>query len=79
MRLREQQAIDQLLSLYCFERSDLAVMNLPALSGRWEDDLFNPEVMKQAAKRLGLGATLGAAIGLGMDFAKAVSPWVPVP
>jgi hypothetical protein len=67
----EQRSIDQLLSLYRFDRNDVDVMNLRALKGRLEDDLFNPEVMKQAAKRLGLGATVGALIGLGVDVAMA--------
>ena len=67
----EQRSIDQLLSLYRFDRNDVAVRNLRALQGRLEDDLFNTEVMKQAAKRLGLGATVGALVGLGVDLAMA--------
>jgi hypothetical protein len=67
----EQRSIDQLLSLYRFDRNDVDVRNLRALKGRLEDDLFNAEVMKQAAKRLGLGATVGALIGLSVDVAMA--------
>ena len=41
------------------------------LAGRWEDDLFNPEVLKDAGSKLAGGAALGAAIGLGADVALA--------
>jgi hypothetical protein len=41
------------------------------LAGRWEDDLFNAEVLKNAGGKLAGGAALGAAIGLGADVALA--------
>ena len=41
------------------------------LTGRWEDDLFNAEVLKDAGGKLAGGAALGAAIGLGADVALA--------
>jgi len=41
------------------------------VSGRWEDDLFNAEVLKNAGGKLAGGAALGAAIGLGADVALA--------
>jgi hypothetical protein len=44
---------------------------LPGMSGRWEDDLFNTEVLKDAGGKLAGGAALGAAIGLGADVALA--------
>ena len=44
---------------------------MPQLAGRWEDDLFNPELLKDAGKRLGLGAVIGAGIGVVADVALA--------
>jgi hypothetical protein len=44
---------------------------LPGLAGRWEDDLFNREVLKDAGGKLAGGAAVGAAIGLGADVALA--------
>jgi hypothetical protein len=41
------------------------------VAGRWEDDLFNAEVLKNAGGKLAGGAALGAAIGLGADVALA--------
>jgi hypothetical protein len=41
------------------------------MAGRWEDDLFNAEVLKDAGGKLAGGAALGAAIGLGADVALA--------
>jgi hypothetical protein len=44
---------------------------LRVVAGRWEDDLFNAEVLKDAGGKLAGGAALGAAIGLGADVALA--------
>ena len=71
IRKREQVGADALLALYRFDRDDLEALASPALSGRLNDDLFNPEVLKLAAQRLGKGAAIGAALGLAADFAVA--------
>jgi len=68
---RTRRAIDQLLSLHGFDRSMLAAAELPALTGRWESDLFNPELLKTAGRQLGTGAAVGGAIGLAADVALA--------
>jgi hypothetical protein len=44
---------------------------IDGVAGRWEDDLFNAEVLKDAGGKLAGGAALGAAIGLGADVALA--------
>lgn len=68
---RTRRALDQLLSLHGFDRSMLAAAELPQLSGRWESDLFNPELLKQAGRQFGGGAVVGGAIGLAADVALA--------
>ena len=69
--VRGRAAQNQLLALHGFGSGTAEAENLPALSGRWESDLFNPEVLKSAGKRLGAGAAIGGAIGLGLDVALA--------
>jgi hypothetical protein len=66
-----RSSINDMLEVYGFlqEEADEAV--LPWLEGRWETDLFNPETLKEAGKRLGAGAAVGAAIGLAADIASA--------
>lgn len=68
---RLRAGVDSLLEVYAFRKdeADLAVM--PWLDGRWEDDLFNPEVLKQASVRLGTGAAIGASVGVVADLALA--------
>jgi hypothetical protein len=41
---------------------------LPLTDGRWDDDLFNAETLRQMGVRLGTGAAAGAAAGLGVDL-----------
>jgi hypothetical protein len=41
---------------------------LPLTGGRWDDDLFNAETLRQMGVRLGTGAAAGAAAGLGVDL-----------
>lgn len=64
-------AVAELLALYAFRPGDAELAELPALAERWEDDLFNPELLKQAGKRLGLGAMIGAGVGAVADVALA--------
>lgn len=68
---RSRAAQQQLMGLHGFGLASAEAADLPALSGRWESDLFNPEVLKAAGKRLGAGAAIGGAIGLGLDVALA--------
>ena len=71
VRRHARRAADELLSVYAFRATDAELAELPQLAGRWEDDLFNPELLKEAGKRLGLGAMIGAGIGAVADVAMA--------
>lgn len=71
VRARERECADTLLAIYRFDRDDLELSESPVLSGRLEDDLFNPEALKQVAQRLGKGAAIGALVGLAADLAVA--------
>lgn len=64
-------SLDDLLAVYGFNKEDAEDAILPALDGRWEDDLFNPEVLRDASIRLGTGAAVGGAVGLAADVALA--------
>lgn len=66
-----QRAVDALLALYAFRPGDAELAGLPALAGRWEDDLFNPELLQRVGQRLGLGAIVGAGVGVLADLALA--------
>ena len=69
VRQREQRCVEALLKLYAFRREDANAVDLPLLDGRWGDDLFNPETLKQLGVRLGSGVVAGAAAGAGIDLA----------
>ena len=71
VRRHARHAVDELLAVFAFRASDAEMNELPQLAGRWEDDLFNPELLKKAGKRLGLGAMIGAGIGAVADVAMA--------
>ena len=71
IRNQEQKCVNALLAIYRFDRDDIELRDFSLLSGRLEDDLFNPEVLKQTAKRLGMAATIGALVGLAADLAVA--------
>ncbi|AOE82749.1 GTPase/DUF3482 domain-containing protein [Pseudomonas sp. TCU-HL1] len=68
VRQREQRCVEALLRLYAFGQQDAATSDLPLLGGRWGDDLFNPETLKQLGVRLGGGMAAGAAAGAGVDL-----------
>lgn len=57
-----------LLDIYGFGQN-LTDVDAPAISDRWEADLFNPETLREAGKRLPVGALIGAGLGLGIDLA----------
>ena len=68
VRQREQRCVDALLRLYAFRASDAQAGELPLLDGRWGDDLFNPETLKQLGIKVGGGMAAGAAAGAGIDL-----------
>ncbi len=71
VRQREQRCVEALLTLYAFRTQDAAASDLPLLDGRWGDDLFNPETLKQLGVKVGSGIAAGAAAaaaGAGVDL-----------
>ncbi|GFM87463.1 GTPase SAR1 [Pseudomonas cichorii] len=68
IRQREQRCVEALLKLYAFRVQDASAADLPLLDGRWGDDLFNPETLKQLGVRVGGGVAAGAAAGAGVDL-----------
>lgn len=68
IRQREQRCVEALLQLYAFRRDDAQATDLPLLNGRWGDDLFNPETLRQLGIRVGGGMAAGAATGAGIDL-----------
>ncbi|WP_017938503.1 DUF3482 domain-containing protein [Zestomonas thermotolerans] len=68
VRQREQRCVEALLRLYAFRREDADAGDLPLLDGRWGDDLFNPETLRQLGIKLGSGMAAGAAAGAGLDL-----------
>ncbi len=68
IRQREQACVQALLRLYAFRQEDARAADLPLLDGRWGDDLFNPETLKQLGVQVGGGMAAGAAAGAGIDL-----------
>ncbi len=68
IRQREQACVEALLRLYAFAQDDARAGELPLLDGRWGDDLFNPETLRQLGVSLGSGMAAGAAAGAGIDL-----------
>ncbi|MBB3103465.1 GTPase/DUF3482 domain-containing protein [Azomonas macrocytogenes] len=68
VRSREQRCVEALLRLYAFRPGDATTDDLPLLNGRWGNDLFNPETLKQLGVRVGSGMAAGAAAGAGVDL-----------
>ncbi|MDR2156150.1 MAG: GTPase/DUF3482 domain-containing protein [Burkholderiaceae bacterium] len=71
VRRHARRVVDELLALFAFRPDDAELADIPQLAGRWEDDLFNPELLKDAGKRLSLGAAIGAGVGMVADAALA--------
>lgn len=68
IRQREQRCVEALLRLYAFRPQDAQASELPLLDGRWGDDLFHPETLKQLGLKVGGGMAAGAATGVGIDL-----------
>lgn len=68
LRAREQRCVEALLELYAFRPGDAETAALPLLDGRWGDDLFHPETLKQLGVKVGGGMAAGAAAGAGIDL-----------
>ncbi|MBS7662883.1 GTPase/DUF3482 domain-containing protein [Pseudomonas lalucatii] len=68
IRQREQRCVEALLRLHAFAPGDADAGDLPLLDGRWGDDLFNPETLRQLGIKVGGGMAAGAATGAGIDL-----------
>lgn len=68
IRQREQHCVEALLRLYAFRQDDALASELPLADGRWGDDLFNPETLRQLGVKVGGGMAAGAAAGAGVDL-----------
>ena len=68
LRAREQRCVEALLELYAFRPGDAETGTLPLLDGRWGDDLFHPETLRQLGVKVGGGMAAGAAAGAGIDL-----------
>ncbi len=87
VRQREQRCVEALLKLYAFRPQDAAASDLPLLDGRWGDDLFNPETLKQlgvasvaVSRPAGAGAGVDLLVGgltLGAGVGRARLPAAP--
>lgn len=69
VRKREQQAINELLSLYHFSELQENSERIAVTEGRFDSDLFNKEALKLMGVHLSKGVLSGAAIGAGVDLA----------
>ena len=68
LRAREQGCVEALLALYAFRPGDAETGELPLQDGRWGDDLFHPETLRQLGIKVGGGMAAGAAAGAGIDL-----------
>lgn len=68
VRHREQACVESLLQVFAFRPEDAQTAELPLLDGRWGNDLFNPETLRQLGVRMGGGMAAGAAAGAGVDL-----------
>ncbi len=68
VREREQLCVNTLLTLSSFLPNDLETEEIPIAKGRWEQDLFDPEILQTMGVRVGGGAAAGASIGFGIDL-----------
>lgn len=71
LNARLQRERLRLLDLHGFGPDTAEAAALPQLAGRWEADLFNPELLKKAGRQFGRGAAVGGALGLAADVALA--------
>ncbi len=69
VRSAEQDTIKQLLDLFHFTPSDVALLELPIQDGQLRGDLFDQQVLQYYALRVGRGAGAGAAAGAAVDVA----------
>lgn len=66
-----QEVVQAILGVYGFRPDEADLALAPWTSGRWQADLFHPETLQDAGRKLGTGAAVGAAVGFAADLALA--------
>jgi hypothetical protein len=66
-----QKCVQAVLGVYGFRSGEADVALQPWTSGRWQVDLFHPQTLQDAGRKLGTGAVVGAAVGAVADVALA--------
>lgn len=66
-----QKCVQAVLGVYGFRSDEADVALQPWTSGRWQADLFHPQTLQDAGRKLGTGAAVGAAVGAVADMALA--------
>lgn len=68
VRQAEQKTVNQLLSIFGFDKDDIRNEFLPVENGNWKLDLFDSQTYKQFGLQASSGAAKGAAVGVGIDL-----------
>jgi hypothetical protein len=68
VREEEHQLLQRLLALYRFRPEDAALMGLAGFDGRFRQDLFDPQILRQMGQEVGSAAAKGAAVGASIDL-----------
>ncbi|MBJ7538006.1 DUF3482 domain-containing protein [Marinomonas transparens] len=71
LRSLEKHCLSSLLALYDFREEDLIVTPLAIQNGRWQQDIFDTNTLKEWGIETGTSAFTGAAIGAGIDVISA--------
>jgi hypothetical protein len=66
-----QKCVQAVLGVYGFRDDEADVALQPWTSGRWQADLFHPQTLQDAGRKLGTGAAVGAAVGAVADVTLA--------
>jgi len=68
VRDAEQKTLRDCLAIFRFTQLDIALQQLPVTDGRWELDIFSPQMLKDFGLNAGATVLKGAAAGAGIDL-----------
>lgn len=68
VRSAEQQALQDLLTIFAFTQVDIDLQQLPVRNEEWELDIFSPHALKAFGLNASATALKGAAAGAGIDL-----------
>jgi GTPase Era involved in 16S rRNA processing len=68
VRAAEKQALQDLLTIFAFTQLDVELQHLPVDNGKWELDIFSPQMLKTFGLNAGATTLKGAAAGAGIDL-----------